>query len=263
MTTPVGGLSYVVPFHADVDRLHRTVERLREGRERHGIAEVLLCHNGPALPAEASERLASRLDPTFERVLHVDSPGVGAGYRLGIGNARAESIVLSASDLPFGFSDVEAWREEERRTGRPIPFAIGSKGHPGSRLGTRPLSRRAASLAFLWMRRAFLGPLTPLDSQGTVLGDRTLFADLAREAPSDDWVFTLELATAWTRRSGIRATEVPITFVDDGSPSSVSLASDGARLLRGLARLRSQRRARDRAERRSRGAVAGGGLEGE
>ncbi|MBU6281617.1 hypothetical protein KGQ64_05195 [bacterium] len=235
--TPARGLAYVVPFHADVARLHRTIEFLRAGRERHGIAEVLLCHNGPALPAEVQAGLTRTLDPSFERLLHVDAPGVGAGYRLGIENAGAESIVLSASDLPFGFTDVEGWREEERRAGRRIPFAIGSKGHPRSRLRGRPLSRRVATLAFLWLRRAFLGRLTPLDSQGTFLGDTSLFSSLAREAPSDDWVFTLELATAWTRRTGERATEVPVTLVEEGHESSVSLASDGLRLLRGLARV--------------------------
>jgi len=239
--TPERGLAYVVPFHTDAARLHRTVDLLRAGRERHGIAEVLLCHNGPALPAEVEARLARQLDPSFERLLHVDTAGVGAGYRLGIENARAASIVLSASDLPFGFTDVEGWREEERRAGRPIPFAIGSKGHPRSRLHGRPFSRRVATLAFLWLRRAFLGRLTPLDSQGTFLGERSLFSALAREAPSDDWVFTLELATAWTRRTGERATEVPVTLVEEAGDSSVSLASDGLRLLRGLARVRAGR----------------------
>ena len=234
-------VSYVVPFHSDVDRLSRTIDTLRANRTSRRIGEVLLCHNGRPLPANGLDTLSRRLDPGFERLLHTDDAGIGAGYRLGIASADCAHLVLSASDLPFGFSDLDAFVREQGRTPEPIPLAIGSKGHRDSRAGGRPLARKSASIAFYALRRALLGPLTPLDSQGTYLGRREVIASLAEECPANDYLFSLELATACTRRYGRRILELPVTLEQEAGPSSVSLLREAPTLLAGMLRIRRRR----------------------
>ncbi len=237
----VTAVSYVVPFHSDVDRLSRTIEVLRANRTIRRIGEVLLCHNGRALPMSSLDSLRGRLDPGFEKLLHTEDAGIGAGYRMGISNAACTHLVLSASDLPFGFSDLDAFVLEQRRTSQPIPLAIGSKGHCDSRVGPRPLARRVASLVFFGLRRAMLGPLTPRDSQGTFLGLREVLVSLAEECPANGYLFSLELATACTHRYRRRILELPIRQTQDDGPSSVSLIGEAPALLGSLLRIRKRR----------------------
>jgi glycosyltransferase involved in cell wall biosynthesis len=78
--------------------------------------------------------------------------GIGAAYRAGVAVSRGDHVLLTADDLPFGTSDVEAVL-----ACRSLPrFAIGSKAHPRSRV-RRTVLRRVATRVFRVARRAVLG----------------------------------------------------------------------------------------------------------
>lgn len=220
----------VVPFHSDVAKLAGTLELVRRDGAAQGIGEILLCHNGSVLDAVTRDAVEARTFPGV-RLLTTPTRGIGAGYKLGIAGASQEFVVLSASDLPFGFTDLESFRSFEREHGRPPEVAIGSKAHPRSRLSREyGLRRRLASRAFWLLRALVLGRQTPGDSQGTILVRTALAKSLLPELAFDNYLFSLELVTLAQRR-GHRVVELPIEISHhEGGASSVSLLRDGARM---------------------------------
>jgi dolichyl-phosphate beta-glucosyltransferase len=224
----------VVPFHSDADRLSR-VFAAADAAAAHGVTEILFCHNGGALSPDARVAIEKRL-PAMGRLLHTDVKGIGAGYRLGITEASTEFVVLSASDLPFGFSDLESFVA----AGKPS-LAIGSKAHPGTKLpGYSPL-RRTATHAFWLVRRILLGPSTPRDSQGTIIARTALAKTIGRDVRSDDYFFSLELLTLCIR-AGETPVELPVRFEETGGKSSVRLVHDTIELVKKTWRLRRRLR---------------------
>lgn len=232
----------VVPFHSDADKLAHTLEIVRRSGGEHGIREVLLCHNGSELDA-ATRDAVEALAWEDVRLLTTPTKGIGAGYKLGIAAGREEFLVLSASDLPFEFTDLEAFRAWERTHGRPPDVAIGSKGNPDSDLTPAyGFSRRLASRVFWLLRAAVLGFDTPKDSQGSILVRTTLARSLLPALEFDNYLFSLELVTLAQRR-GHPVVELPIEIRHhEGGASSVSLLRDGARMARDLINLKRRLR---------------------
>lgn len=228
----------IVPFHRDVARLDATLARLDEGRS-HGITETLFCHNGPRLEEDVWRPLASRM-PQGARLLHTDAKGIGAGYRIGIEAARERFVVLSASDLPFGFTDVDAF-EAERNRGVEVIVAIGSKAHRASRIAGYGWKRRAASKAFYLLRRTLLGRGTPQDSQGTIIAETALAQRIARQVRADDYFFSVEFLTLCAR-AGAAPLELPVELVREQGESSVHLLHDSIALAKQTWRLRQRLR---------------------
>jgi GT2 family glycosyltransferase len=236
--------SLIIPFHSDLGRLSETLEILKLEAKRQEIGEILLCHNGSVLEASTRAAVEAR---TWEgvRLLTTEAKGIGAGYKLGIRDASEEYLVLSASDLPFRFTDIDAFRDYRREHGSFPEVAIGSKAHPQSRLsGSYGLSRRVASRGFWILRALFLGRATPKDSQGTIIIRNALAKSLLPELVFDSYTASLELVTRAQRR-GCSVIELPIEFeAHEASDSSVSLVADSiqmARELRTLARGLKQR----------------------
>ncbi len=171
------------------------------------------------------------------RLLHIDARGIGAGYRVGIEHAASEVCVLSASDLPFGFTDIVAFQAQERRPS----LAIGSKAHRASVLTGWGIKRRAAGFAFYLLRRALLGSGTPHDSQGTILIETALAKRLLPSVQSNDYFFSLEIVTL-AMAEGVRPVELPVTLEANSGPSSVSLTSDSVALAKKTWQLRKRLR---------------------
>ncbi len=229
------GYTLVLPFHDNPEALASAVERARREGPAHGIRETLLCHNGP--PLTPSERASvEALAHGNVRLLHTDAKGLGAGYKLGIAEASEEHLVLSAADLPFGWSDVEAFEA----AGKP-EFAIGSKAHPDSRLaGVKPM-RRVTSLVFRAVRVLALGRDTPGDSQGSLIVRTETARHLLPDLVYDHYLCSLELASLHLKQGG-SVLEIPVR-VENVGKSSVSVVRDGYRMARDVLTLRRRLRA--------------------
>ncbi len=231
--------SLVLPFHSDLTSIGTTVRRAREEGPAHGIREVLLAHNGKPLSPEAQAKIDALVTPRVGhepevRLLDTTAKGIGAGYKLGIGAAREEFVILSADDLPFGWSDVIAFE----RAGRP-DFAIGSKAHPDSQLAGVTMKRRIASITFLTLRRLLLGLGTPGDSQGSFILRTSVAQSLLPDLVYDHYLCSLELATLHLKRGG-RVVELPIIVDHNPHQSSVSVVKDGWRMTKELVELRQR-----------------------
>ncbi|HVH47777.1 MAG TPA: glycosyltransferase [Labilithrix sp.] len=229
----------VLPFHSDLTSIGTTVRRAREEGPAHGVREVLLAHNGRPLSPEARAKVDALVSPREGdkpevRFLDTTDKGIGAGYKLGIREAREEFVILSADDLPFGWTDIVAFEA----AGRP-DFAIGSKAHRDSQLATVTKMRRVSSLTFLTLRRLLLGWTTPGDSQGSFILRTSVAKSLLPDLVYDHYLCSLELATLHLKRGG-RVVEVPVSAEDNPHPSSVSVLSDGWRMTKELVELRQR-----------------------
>lgn len=218
----------VIPFHdADAARLESTLEYIGRFGEGRGISEILLCQNGTAA-REYSAILQRAPKWADVRLLQTGRAGVGAGYKLGAAEARGDFLVLSASDLPFGFSDLEAFRKLSEAVD--VRSAVGSKLHPESDLSGYSKKRLLASRVFFLVRRMLLGPGVPRDCQGTFIIDRSLMKEISSRELADDFRFTLELS-CYVAATGTAVHELPVKYRFHDHDSSVRILRDGTRLV--------------------------------
>jgi len=229
-------LSYVVPVHNQEAVLPDTVSRLAARLREHPGSEVLLVENGSTDGSQAvCVALASAVDTPDVRVHAANSArGLGHALRRGMEMARGDVIVLTAADLPFGFSDLDAYLAM-----RPAPqLAIGSKGHPESHVTTSRL-REVMSGMFRALRLLILG-LHVRDSQGTILIQSSLARRILPYLRCGGFLITTEVVYA-AQRAGEAAVELPITYTAGGT-STVSPLRDSTRMAFGLLSLRRRLR---------------------
>lgn len=219
--------SLLIPFHSDYNRLKPILSKISKESSAHQIEEVLLCHNGPRLEPKIEELVMSWA-PANARLLHTDAQGLGAGYRLGVENAKASHIIFSHSDLPFGWSDVDNYLNSSRPA-----MALGSKAHPESKAKDRPWLRNFATAFFRESRNFIMGSSTPGDSQGTLIIERNLAQKLIQECYYENYLISLELVTVHLAHGGSYI-EVPVILEDEVGPSNVRVFRDGAKMFMGL-----------------------------
>jgi hypothetical protein len=155
--------------------------------------------------------------------------------------ARADSVLLTAADLPFGFSDLDAAMALD-----PCPaVVIGSKAHPASVVETGH-RRRVLSSGFRSLRRRLLG-LEVGDSQGSIIIDRELAQTLLPSLRADGYFIATELLTRASRQ-GVQPVEVPVVYRAPRADSKVHPLRDSWETLRELLALRAQLDREDRAD---------------
>lgn len=232
MRTPaVVRLSYVLPVHNQARVIESSVQRLLGRLQAFPGSEVILVENGStdASPALCAQLAGSPAGGVAVRVTQSET-GLGNALRRGIAVARGDILVLSAADLPFAFTDLDALLATDPRP----RLAIGSKAHRRSH--TRiPALRRTMSEAFRLLRLAVIG-LGVRDSQGTILIDAKLAREIAPHLRCADFLISTEIV-AWGARLGATPVELPITYVATPG-STVSPLGDSLRMARGLFSLR-------------------------
>ncbi len=222
----------LIPFHnGDYQRLRWTLSFIQYSSEHLPVSEILLCHNGPPMTDEIKLAL-ERWNLTRAKLLHTDSKGLGAGYKLGIKNATQQYVVLSHSDIPFGWSDIENFLKLKDSPS----FVLGSKAHPLSKAMDRPKNRLMATTLFKLLRKIILGLKFPGDSQGTLIIRTDLAQKLVTDCDHDDYLISLELVTHHMKTGG-RYIEVPVILHEEIGPSNVRVVKDGIKMLWGMIRL--------------------------
>jgi len=223
--------SYVIPVHNQVADLRRTVRLLVERLAHLPGSEVILVENGSS---DGSGPLCLSLAATFDgddvavRVT-TSAKGLGFAWRRGMAIARGETIVLTAADLPFGFTDLDGYLGLDPRPA----LVMGSKSHSDSQVETS-LLRRALSGGFGLLRAGLVG--VDVDTQGTVLIRRTLAQALLSRLRSGDFLIGAEI-NCWAIREGITPVEIPVVYTASGR-STVSPLRDSTQMAVGLFALR-------------------------
>ena len=223
-------LSVVVPACNASGSLEATLTQLLRlpGGPPH---EIVVVENGSE---DDTWDLLERLQKTWAaptRLIALRSErGIGAAYRAGTAVTTGDRVLLTADDLPFGTSDVEAVL-----ACRNLPqLAIGSKAHPRSRV-PRSLARRTATEVFRVARRLVLG-LKVGDTQGTFVIEGELARRLIAGTAVTGFGMTTELV-ALAARHGTEPLELPVVLDSGPAPTRVRFA-DGVEMLVSLVRLR-------------------------
>ncbi|MBL0747203.1 glycosyltransferase [Nocardioides baculatus] len=234
----LGGLVWTISTMPSVVRVdERTMARDRLVRAEPGpharLSVVVPTRNGEDVLTDCLETLATRLTDEDElvvvengstdgttallesvaaawshavplRVLHSE-PGLGHALRTGVLASRGRRVLLTADDLPFGFTDLDAFDA--------LPsdavVAVGSKAHPASRVD-RVWRRELQSRVFRWLRSALLHS-TVGDSQGTIWVDGPWARSFAAVSREGGLMWTVELVLA-AEQQGIDVWEVPVTL---------------------------------------------------
>lgn len=200
-------IDIVVPAHNSIDVLAETVSELRDwALNKKVFTRVIIVENGSRdNTLELARELASKDYPEFFSV-HVSqsSKGLGAAYLRGIQATTAPLVILSADDLPFGTTDLDAWLRTPRHS-----LAIGSKAHPDSKV-ERGLTRAVSSAGFRFLRSMILHTKVG-DPQGTLLVDGEWIRCIAPFCQENGYLSSTEIV-AFAEQIPISIIELPVTL---------------------------------------------------
>jgi dolichyl-phosphate beta-glucosyltransferase len=235
-------VTYVIPVHNQIADLRRTV-RLLVARLGHlPGSEIILVENGSS---DGSGPLCLSLAATHNgedvavRVT-TSAKGMGFAWRRGMALARGDTLVLTAADLPFGFTDLDGYLGLSPRP----QLVMGSKTHPESQIEI-PRLRRVMSAGFGLLRAGLIG--LDIDTQGSVLIHRSLARTLLPRLRSGDYLIGAEI-NLWAVSEGVIPVEVPVVYTASGR-STVSPVRDSASMALGLVKLRRRLAGEQQADR--------------
>ena len=230
-------ISYLVPIYNEEAVLPASARAIADRLVHHPGSELIMVENGSTdCSPELVEELARELTRPGVAVVAVHSAkGYGNAMRHGIDLASGDLLVITAADLPFGFSDLDEALALETRPA----LMIGSKAHPASKVATS-LKRRVMSEAFRLLRRAVID-LKVGDSQGTILVDRALAQRIRPHLVAGGFFFSTELI-ALASRMGVTPVEIPVDYSRPREGSTVRPLEDGLRMGRALVELRRRLR---------------------
>jgi dolichyl-phosphate beta-glucosyltransferase len=224
-------ITYVIPVHNQIAELRKTVRLLVTRLGHLPGSEVILVENGStdgSGPLCLSLATTLNSDEVSVRVT-TSAKGLGFAWRRGMAMARGDALVLTAADLPFGFTDLDGYLGLSPRP----PLVMGSKTHRDSQIET-PAMRRAMSAGFGLLRAGLIG-LT-LDTQGSVLIQRSLAQLLLPRLRAGDYLIGAEI-NLWAVHEGITPVELPVVYTASGR-STVSPIRDSVAMAAGLLTLR-------------------------
>jgi dolichyl-phosphate beta-glucosyltransferase len=238
-------LTVIIGAHNSATSIVDTVAQLTERPLEFGglrLTELVIVENGSTDATwDVLSELATHHDASNIRVvLDRSEKGLGNALRAGARLVTGDYCLLTAADLPFGFSDLEKMapmRSADR-------LIVGSKFHRAS-VCERDVRRQVASLGYRTVRRLMLGRLTK-DTQGTIFLSTEVLQELAESTSSPGFFMTTELIFL-ARNRGVELAEVPVRLERNDQPSTVRIGRSSKEMLVELAALRR------------RGAVAGGG----
>ena len=190
-------LSYVLPVHNDETSIAENVARLAGHIRRYAGSEILLVENGSRDESwRECEKLAGVQDGVPVHAFREASAGIGFAYARGLaelerlhGPDTSRWAVLTGSDIPWGFSDLDS-AIPEMASGK-APVVIGSKAHPDS-VAFAGWKRYGMSFAFRMLRRVIAGMRTG-DSQGSFFIRLDVAVPLAHRIVSRDFFYSTEL----------------------------------------------------------------------
>lgn len=222
----------VVPAHNSSRNIENTVQELSQFfRQKNFRGQVVVVENGSTDETWAVLSSIKNDNWPFELVLTRSDKGLGNAIREGLCNVNTDKVLITADDLPFGFSDIEAYLSN----GTEPQIAIGSKAHADT-LGTRSIGREVMSTVFRLLRRVIVG-VNLGDTQGTIIGSTSVLALHAEATRQPGYLMTTELL-ARAQKSGTKIVELPVVYRDHLRKSNIRIIEDSYKMLTGLFEVR-------------------------
>ncbi len=233
MTT--SSITIVIPIHKNIPIVQLTIQTLIEHEHSKMFKEIFVCHNGPDKKATIEAMKLQSIDSKI-KTFHTDIPGLGAGCKLGIEAATGDYILITGSDLPFGFSDLNEWINL-LKNGNMKDIVIGSKLHPKTVIKGRKVTRKFATLIFSLIKKIIIPFNLPADTQGTIFIKTSLAKHHSRSSFSQSFFYTTELI-AKAIKEGASFCEVPVYYAALENKSSVSIFRESFNFIKSLLILR-------------------------
>jgi dolichyl-phosphate beta-glucosyltransferase len=234
-------LVIVMPTHNDFGVIDKTVADLAAVKSKYDIRRVILCENGSRDETfKQCQDLAQKYGDDFVVPLTEKQGGIGHGIHAGMvwlsnhASLDYEKILITASDLPFGYTDLENAMPHYKSHDANKTYYIGSKGLKESEL-SNSLARQLFSLIFRVLRFIFLG-ITIRDTQGTFILPKAAVGT-ALKVKARDFFYTMELCYH-LNNDGYSCVEVPIKMREAMRASTVRPLKHGMALVRQLIKLR-------------------------
>lgn len=226
----------VVAAHNSARVIESTIIELDRYFESNSlVGEVVVVENGSM---DDTWDVLERIDQQglhFKLKLARSSQGLGNAIREGLKHIQTENVLITADDLPFGFSDLDYYRENALWT----QIAIGSKAHPET-YSDRSFVRGVSSFCFRNIRRLLLN-VNLGDTQGSILGPTQELRLASYSTCQEGYLQTTELL-ALVMKSGVQPIEIPVKFRQSMRPSNIRLVSDSIKMVRGLFEIRRRLR---------------------
>ena len=228
-------LSVVIPVHNSGPVLAPAIQQWRQYLQK-GHTQIIIVENGSS-DGSYQTAVENAVDTPHVSFEVMQSPkGMGNALRAGIAASNGRRVLLTADDLPFGFTDLEgaAALDDE-----PL-LIIGSKAHPQSRAG-RGFMRSLSTVGFKTARRLILGSRVG-DSQGTMNVDGEWIRAMHHKFDDPGFLFSTQIVlAAEAQKQSITEVPVTLTVVQGEKQTSVTM-KDVLKMGLGLGRLRKQKR---------------------
>lgn len=199
-------LSFCIPVHNEEKILLLKIAEIQKNIKRllgNKTYEILVVENG------STDNTLKELNKIKDKNLNVivlKKKGHGLAMRESILKAKGKNILLTAIDLPFGFSDLK----EMLKVSKNYDIIFGSKSHPKS-ITYSPAIRKVASKAYRLLLKLLFNIKTG-DTQGTVFLKRNRILPLLKKCDSENAFFSAQLAI-YAEKQGLRVIEVPVENV--------------------------------------------------
>jgi glycosyltransferase involved in cell wall biosynthesis len=222
----------VLPAHNSAGNICKTIDELTLYFQKNEVdGQVIIVENGSEDDTWEVMKSIDASNLPFELTRTQSEVGLGNAIRKGLESVTSEYVLITADDLPFGFSDIDGYKKI-------IPdyeIAVGSKAHPDTE-GNRSLAREITSAVFRLLRRIIVG-VNLGDTQGTIMGKSSVVCPLASQTHQSGYLMTTELLMIATR-AGCSIIELPVQFRQDLRKSNINVLGDSLKMLRGLFEVR-------------------------
>lgn len=154
----------------------------------------------------------------------------GSAMKTSIVNARGKYVLLSAIDLPFGFSDLREMIKLENN----FPIILGSKFHPKSIIFIS-ISRKVSSYLYHFLLRLLFN-LNIKDTQGTIFLERDKILPVLKYCDSRNAFFSAQLVI-FSQNFELKTVEVPVVMEKKSlRKSKYKIIRDGSKMFYSMLR---------------------------
>jgi len=223
-------LSYCIGIYNEDRILLSSIKRLQikltETFGRNNF-EILLIDNGST---DNTAQIFNTLKKTIVKTLTIKKKGHGLALKTGIENARYNTVLLTAIDLPFDFSDLEQFMKHWDS----YDMIFGSKAHLKSKTNTPLVRSLSSSLYRILIRQVLHVPIN--DPQGTIFLKKNKVLPFLQLCDAPTAFFTTQLAL-YASRCKLKICEVPVIMNRTRKrQSKYNVLTDGTRILFSLLR---------------------------
>ena len=197
------GVSFCIGVYNEAHILLPSLDEIQKGLDRFmgkSSYEIIIVDNGST---DTTPSLLKKVSGGTVKTYRIDKKGHGSAYQFAINKAKYNHIILSAIDLPFGFSDLsnvmKIWDK--------FDIIYGSKAHPESKVFI-PFQRKLSSLVYRKLLQTMFR-IDVKDTQGSVFLSKKGVLPIIKFCDSSNAFLTAQYAI-YGRLYSLRITEVPV-----------------------------------------------------